>query len=41
MKNGNLYQKNVANKEKLLEYFKQWCVEKKDIDTTGFKKQEF
>jgi hypothetical protein len=41
MKNGNLYQKNVANKEKLLEYFKQWCVEKKDIDTRGFKKQEF
>lgn len=36
MKNGVLYKTNVATKEKLLEYFEQWCVEKKDIDITGF-----
>lgn len=36
MKNKVLYQTNIDTKEKLLEYFKQWCLEKKDIDTTNF-----
>ena len=36
MKNKVLYQTNIDTKEKLLEYFKQWCLEKRDIDTTNF-----
>lgn len=36
MKDGILYQTQVLSKKELLDLFRQWCIERKEIDTTSY-----
>lgn len=38
MKNNVLYQKRLSSKEELLEIFRLWCIERKEIDISGYEK---
>lgn len=38
MKHKVLYQTRLSNKEELLEMFRLWCIERKEIDVSGYEK---